>query len=554
MKKLISVILALVMLFTLMAPCASAVTEERLPIVYIRGNGETIYGPDGNPVGARLEDMMGEGEDGIAGVDKDAIVEAAVNILLPLLTEGLIFDKWDTYGRAIYDEVAPLFKNAALDSEGNSPEGVGVSQERLKQSEAKSKTDTKYYNLYDYEFCFDWRLSPYDHVDRLDEYIQNIKAATGKSQVCIYVRCFGGSLAMAYLEKYGSKKDVARVMFTDVLSNGTAVVSDAFSGKVEFDAAYVQRYLGQLEQCDALDVGQGFTLTGLTNEIVFKTLDLFTKTGTADMLLDGVEGLYEKLYKSLLPALCFATGIATQVNYWTCVYEEDFDAALDVMFGSEEAQEAYPGVIRKIKEYREKVTSKLPELYKTFSEDYGIRIGVSAKYGYMNVPFIESMHDMTDSLVSVKDAAFGVTCADINTVLSDKDIAGVDEKYISADRKINTSTCIFPETTWVIKNAHHDCWELSDAIGLQFLRSKDMTVDSYAQYPTFMRFYEETRTYEPLTTENCEDYDWYSLAEDEPTTESILVSMMRWFKMIFEILTKLLKGELELGSLLNKDA
>ena len=172
----------------------------------------------------------------------------------------------------------------------------------------------------------------------------------------------------------------------------------------------------------------------------------------------------------------------------------------------------------------------------------------------MNVPFIESVHDMTDSLVSVKDAAFGVTCADINTVLSDKAIAGVDEKYISADKKINTSTCLFPETTWVIKNAHHDCWELSDTIGLLFLRSKDMTVDSYVQYPAFMRFYEETRTFEPLTTENCEDYEWYSLAEEKPTTESILVSMMRWFKMIFELLTKLFKGELDLGSLLGKQA
>lgn len=554
MKKIISVFLVTVMLFAVMAPCASAITEERLPIVYIRGNGETIYGPDGNPVGARLEDIFGgDGED-VAGINRDVIVESVVNIILPLLSEGLIFDKWDTYGRAIYDEISPLFKNAGLDAEGNSPEGIGVSAERLAESENQAKRDSKNYNLYDYEFCFDWRLSPYDHVDRLHEYIQTVKKSTGKSQVCIYVRCFGGSLAMAYLEKYGSKKDVARIMFTDVLSNGTAVVSDAFSGKIEFEAAYVQRYLGQLEQCDALGIGQGFTLTGLTNEIVFKTLDLFTKTGTADMLLDGVEDLYEKLYKSLLPALCFATGIATQVNYWTCVYEEDFDAALDIMFGSKEAQEAYPGVIRKIKEYREKVTSKLPELYRTFSEEYGIRIGVSAKYGYMNIPFIESMNDMTDALVSVKDASFGATCADINTVLSDKSLKNVASKYISADKKVNTSTCIFPETTWVIKNAHHDCWELSDTIGLAFLRNKDMTVDSYAQYPAFMRFYEETDKYEPLTEENCEDYEWYSAAEERPTTESILASMLRWFKMIFEILTKLLKGELELGSLFGKEA
>lgn len=552
MKKIISLSLALLMLFMLMAPCASAVTEERLPIIYIRGNGETIYDSEGKPVAARLEDMFGgltddSGED--SGISKDAIVESSVNILLPFLTQGLIFDEWDAYGKAIYDELSPLFENVALDSEGNSPEGIGVSPQRLAESEAQAKRDTVYYGLYDYQFCFDWRLSPYDHVDRLDKYIQDVKEATGKNKVCIYVRCFGGSLAMAYLEKYASKGDVARVMFTDVLSNGTAVVSDAFSGKVEFEAANVQRFLGQLEYCDSLNVGQGFTLTGLADEIVFKTLDLFTKTGTADSLLDGVEDLYERLYKALLPALCFATGIVTHVNYWTCVYEEDFDAALDIMFGSKEAQQAYPGVIRKIKEYREKVTSRLPELYKSFTEKYGIRIGVSAKYGYMNVPFIESKYDMTDALVSVKDSSFGATCAPFNSVLSDKSLEGVDKKYISADKKVNTSTCLFPETTWIIKNAHHDFQGISDNIAFQFLKSKDMTVDSYAQYPAFIRYYEGTEQYEPLSEENCEDYQWYSLAEEKPTIQSILASMMRWFKMIFEILTKLMRGELELGSL-----
>ena len=50
MKKLLSVILVITMLFAVMAPAASAVAVPqagKTPIIYIRGNGEQIYAADG---------------------------------------------------------------------------------------------------------------------------------------------------------------------------------------------------------------------------------------------------------------------------------------------------------------------------------------------------------------------------------------------------------------------------------------------------------------------------------------------------------------------------
>ena len=46
-----------------------------------------------------------------------------------------------------------------------------------------------------------------------------------------------------------------------------------------------------------------------------------------------VEALYEKLYKALVPALFHSMGQGSQPIYWTCVKDEDFDLALDIMFG-----------------------------------------------------------------------------------------------------------------------------------------------------------------------------------------------------------------------------
>ncbi len=549
MKKLISVLLTAVMLFAVMAPCASAVSSRgNIPVIYIRGNGEEIYGPDGKPVAATFDDLQLGGE---GGLDKDALIEACVNIIKPFVTEGLIFDEWESYGKAIYEEIQPLFEGAQLDGNGNSLPGVGMHYESLWDNEHSWNKKYASYGLWDFNYHYDWRLSPYDTVDDLHKYIERVIGATGSEKVSIYVRCFGGSLAVAYLEKYGNLGHIDSVMFDATLNNGAAVINDLFSGKIEFTSARIQQYMAQLEQCDYYNIGFGLTIEGIANEIIFKTLDLFTQTGTADTLFDGVEDLYTKLYKALMPALCFATGLATQANYWTCVYEEDFDAALELMFGSKEAQQAYPGLIEKIKYYREHVASKLPELYNTFINDYTIRLGTIGKYGYMNMPLVESINEPSDALVSLKDGSFGATVADIGKTLDEKHIASVDPKYISADKMVDTSTCLFPETTWIIKNAHHNFFEADDVIAQAFLFDK-ATVESFPTViPRFISFTESLDkneiTWAPMTEENCGDYEWYSIAPEKPTTESMLVSMMRWFRMIFELLTKLLRGELTLG-------
>ena len=250
-------------------------------------------------------------------------------------------------------------------------------------------------------------------------------------------------------------------------------------------------------------------------------------------------------------ALCFATGLGTQANYWTCVYEEDFDAAMKLMFGSKEAREAYPGLIEKIKHYREKVTSQGDALYKKFAEEYGVEIGTLAKYGYMNMPISYSANEPSDALVSLEDGSLGATVAPIGKTLSSAYLASADPKYVSADKMVDTSTCLFPETTWIIKNAHHNFFELDDVIAQAFFFD-NATIDNDLGLPQFMRFYEDTRSYEPMTEDNCGDYEWYSIAEAKPTTESILVSMMRWFRMIFEIITQILKGEFEIGNIIKK--
>ncbi|MBR2079735.1 MAG: hypothetical protein IJ962_05900, partial [Clostridia bacterium] len=62
-------------------------------------------------------------------------------------------------------------------------------------------------------------------------------------------------------------------------------------------------------------------------------------------------------------------------------------------------------------------------------------------------------------------------------------------------------------------------------------------------------FFETEGRLEPMTAENSADYEWVSLPEEKPTTQTRLASLMRFFTMILNFFTKLFKGELDFGNL-----
>lgn len=547
MKKIFSVFLSVILVLTMLTPVALSVSEENLPIIYIRGNGETIYDGDGNVLALGISDLFSNVANG--DFNKEKVVETCANIMLPLLTEGLMFDEWDNYGKAVYEELKPLFKGSEIDENGNPINGSGIAQSRIDESEAEAERDTVNYGLYDYNFMYDWRLSPYDHVDRLHQYVLKVLDKTDKDRVNIHAACLGGGLIMAYLEKYGDEGLVKNVMLNEVLSNGATIISKTFSGQIEFDAKQAERYLAQMKYCSEIGMPGGFGLSDLIDEIVFKTMDLFNQITVTDKVLDNVEILYEKLYKALMPAVCHATGIATVVNYWTCVSEKDFDAALNLIYGElgSELRTQYAGLIEKILYYREHCTSQLDKLYEKCEDEYDIHVGFVARYGYMNPPLTKEADELSDFLVSLDDATKGATCAKIGSTLSDDYISqrsaeGKDE-YISPDRQVDLSTALYPDRTWVIKNAHHSYINVSDNITLSFLQGTDYSVHSEGAYPQFSVFFETEGRLEPMTVENCEDYEWISLPEEKPTTETRIASLIRFFTMIIGLLARLFKSE-----------
>ena len=547
MKKIISLILTIIMLFTVAVPAvyAAETTEEITPVIFLRGNGEDIRYENGagELVLDEIDQVLGN-----VVFEKEGFMRELTNILIPFITKGLPRDEWDECRKAIYTAISPFFDQCIMDGDGNPRLGTTISVEAQRNN---ANPDVRYaYDVGNFYFHYDWRRDPYDNAKLLNEFVDIVLEKTGKTQVSFVSRCMGGTLLNAYIEMYGKDGKIKNALYGDTLGGGSTILSKLFAGKVNVDGKNTQRYLGQLEYCAEIGEGIGFALPALLDEIVTTTLDLFTQVNITDSIGNGIENLYNELLIMIFPALMHATGYASTPNYWASVRDEDFDEAMLLMFGEEgsEARVHYAGLIDKINNYHDKVSSKGNNFYKEMSENYGVHIGSVAKYGFLNASLVEDNDLHSDALASLEHATFGATVAKVGETLSDDYIAArVAEgkgKYISADKVVDTSTSVIKDATWVFKNAHHNHSAMIFAIAEVFCKGTNVTVED-TDFARFNMYDIPSGTWTEMTEENCDvELEFMTRAEKEPDVMTKLAAGFRFLTMIFKLLTKLISGEI----------
>lgn len=242
MKKVLSVIIAIIMIFTTLSLFAFAKEEEIVPVVVLQGysgptlvyadeNGEPIIDPEtGDVIKAWPVDFGKIGEQVVkalpgmvAGklVGEDAIVEALVPIvketLMPLviLEDGTSWQNLTYYPKgAAATQVSTLIEN---DMEEYIPESIFV-EEAIVRVGAENV----------FGFTFDWRRSQLDYAKALDEYIQDVKKITGSDKVDLMGLSHGGQYGTTYLYYYGDKGDVRNAILANPATGGTTFVSTIF--------------------------------------------------------------------------------------------------------------------------------------------------------------------------------------------------------------------------------------------------------------------------------------------------------------------------------------
>lgn len=542
MKKILSFFMVLVLIFTLTLPAYAdwSDSQSQIPVILISGDGDSIYDAQGNEV-FRFSKIVSM----LTSIDGEAAKESALNVVQPMLLEGLLRDDWDNFYAVLEKEITEIFAKCRLDENGEVSDGSGISQERKDYMANARVTDAKqgkgYYGLYDYRFWYDWRLDPLVIADEFNAYIKDIKKATGAPKVAIVTRCLGTSVVMAYIAKYGLE-DIHGIGFNGSVANGAEILSETISGKFRVDGKAVSRLLKDVDALGWLDI----------DEFITSTVDLAVNSGIVDGAIGVTEAiLYNKLVEGMTSALALST-FFTWPSYWSAVTTEDYDDAIHYVFGPEgsEKRTQYAGLIAKLDNYNEVVRKNVPELFKSIKQS-GANVGVISKYGYQIVPVIESSDAVADQFASVTRSSFGATTSKVHNTLSDEYIVQrVTEgkgKYISPDKQIDASTCIYPDYTWFTKGSSHSNWSLCENNLMHIVATADrqLTVDDF-EYTQFMVFNKETGLMEPMTKDNNDTTNW---PDEEPTTilgkiKLFFETLKDWFRQLIDIIkSKLQSGD-----------
>ena len=113
-----------------------------------------------------------------------------------------------------------------------------------------------------------------------------------------------------------------------------------------------------------------------------------------------------------------------------------------------------------------------------------------------------------DYLIDARYASGGAVCAPLGKTLDEAYIAAkeAERQYISPDKQIDASACMFPEYTWFIRDMGHVDYPIGDSTDLilTFADSEEqLDVQSLEKYPQFMKYSYADNTLTPVK-ENAE--------------------------------------------------
>jgi hypothetical protein len=535
LKYALSLLLVVLLLCGMAAPAFAEGVHyhtnwgSKVPVVLVGGDGVPLADQDGNEI-CRFVDIS----NALKSSDGSNLKTSVMNVVKPLLVQGLLTGNYQPYYDALYQEVAELFSDVLLDENGDPRNGSGLSGWHLWFMEDRLNQDMKLsgdgsYHLADYQFYYDWRLDPLETADKLRDHIERVKALTGSSQVALVCRCVGANVVYAYIAKYGTDSLYSLGMDGVVGLYGCEPMSEAISGKFRVNLPAINRLLVDLQALDMI---------GELDPLIESTVALAAASPAITMTKEALRlTIYQKIVEGATSALALSTFFSCPM-YWACVNAEDYDDAMQYVFGDEgsEKRVKYAGLIEKIENYNTQVRQRLPEILQEIKETVS-RVCVISKYGYQLAAVSESADMVSDQIATVRSSSFGATTSKVYETLSEsylaKQIEAGKERYLSPDEQIDASTCLFPEQTWFAKGARHSnwTWTENDLMYTVVTSEEVLTCDDLDVPRFFVEQNDEYGTWEPMTAENCHTENW-STEKDDNAPTGFMAKLRAYFKAV----------------------
>ena len=508
MKKLTVVVLCFVMLLTLGVPAFGAEKQGTdVPNIYLQGQGEHIYLPDGTKIF--------DGGDLPEGFLADAVKECMPSFINAVKNDDA--ESWAVYREKLLGMLLPVISGWALDKNGEASDGSHIDMSWW--NAGANKFGDGSYQFRTYNFYQDWRVDPFETAAKLNEYVQKVKAQTNKDKVNLVGRCEGANVIMSYLAEYGYA-DVNCVELYVQSASGVDGMSALFSGRMQLDSTALRRFK---ETSDLIQ---------FEDQMIVELLDSLLEFSSDTMLLDlgmvGLQTLIPKVYKEVVVYVLRET-YGRMPGIWSLVGADYYQDARKGVF--EGYEEEFAGLLEKLDNYDVKVRQRVEDIVRDAVAN-GVKIANYSKYGnYQVTPICETNNEIGDNSVSLKIESMGATTAKFGSTLSDSYIRkakknGTD-KYISPDRMVDASTCVLPDTTWFIYGSEHrDFPERIHQFMFKFLKADgNLTVFGDSTAPQYLIYSGDEETGDSLES---------MVADNAPSLDSgdIVFKNIDWKDMI----------------------
>ena len=326
-----------------------------------------------------------------------------------------------------------------------------------------------------YFFAFNLVDDVWNNIDSLEKYIDRVREETGHSKVNLVNVSLGGTLFTGYLEKYGWEK-LDQVVNVVSCVDGTDMFADLFErGKINRDENFLYRDWIPAIMQDELGKSKGWdAATGYSIDLLLR---LFPNK--------VFEGVISAAWSGLMD-----TVLVNCSQFWAMVPCSRYDAIAAKHLSAPDM-----ALVKKKTDAYHRAQLNLAENMQA-AQGAGVHInniaGANLHFGegeYVYFQAVESIDRINgDGIIGVRGAGYGATGAAPGKTLAEEGYSPKTEKYLSPDGKVDCSTCVLPDNTWVFLDQPHEVGRNDAVLRLAsaILKNRGMNIQTNPEkFPQF---------------------------------------------------------------------
>ncbi len=500
--------------------------EEQYPIIVLPGLSFSkfyLLDDEGN------RKLNSDGEEMYSGsfiVDKSALVKEALKAILPLL-KSCIKQSDEGISKKVFDLVTHYTQYSICNENGELKHNLELETYDYPMSGMDAETKQYYFDnipikdychllgedqMYIYTYC------PFGEVmeqsEGLVSYIDMVLEQTKAEKVNILTMSMGTTLLTAYLDlEDADYSKINRVANVVPMFDGNEVITELLAEDFTTDEG--------VYACEFLP-----TITGglMGNETLGYVLNIVLRILPEDVRKACVDALYD--------ALGNAFKYSSQA--WTMVQSDRYQELRSKLV-NEDKHTKLRNNLDRFFEAQANVEENLIKAH----EEYGVGIYNFVGYGTASAASFSALfctvasnaETNADCLVPLSSSSLGATYVSRNSKLSDEYLASLDtQKYVSPDKTVDASTCLFRDTTWFYYEQIHWCAGNDAAIALSLLATIgvidniDSDPENYPQFNGKRDLFDAADCYMYLAEEvlaNAEKYDSKNIAEVQKAFDEV---------------------------------